>query len=265
MVPSVRDAHVAVGNNHRVSAPPYRFDLEEARKVQEQLFPRELPRIPGWDIAAACRPARIVSGDYCDVIDLGEGQIAFALGDVSGTGLGPALVMAGLRALVHALLPHLKADLAGLVCQLNAYLLATTPDDMFVTLFLAVLDVSTGQVRYVNAGHIPPLVLVGPDGEEPMRFTVTGPVLGIFPDVIFEQHQVGLKPGCQLAVFSDGITEAMNAAGKMFHERRVVGALREGWGMSARRVLNRLLHAVERFTERAENADDISAILLQKL
>src|SRR5262249_39788973 len=130
MVARAFNSPLGTGPDHLADAVARRQELEEARKVQEQLLPRELPSIPGWDIAAACRPAWLVAGDYCDVVDLGNGQIAFALGDVSGKGLGPALVMAGLRALVRAQLPRQKTNLAALMSELNQYLLASTPDEM---------------------------------------------------------------------------------------------------------------------------------------
>jgi sigma-B regulation protein RsbU (phosphoserine phosphatase) len=236
--------------------------LEEARRVQQHLFPRKLPCLPGWDVAAACQPARAVSGDYCDLLDLGGGRVGLLLGDVSGKGLGPALVMAGLRAFVHARLPRQAADLPGLMRELNAYLLATTPDDMFVTLFLAVVDGPAGRLRYVNAGHVPPLLLAGPGDEEPTRFASGGPVVGVLPEADFEEHQADLQHDSLLAVVSDGVTEAMDAAGKMFHERRVAEALRQGWGGAARHTLARLLQAIEAFAQGLEQADDISAILL---
>jgi serine phosphatase RsbU (regulator of sigma subunit) len=239
-------------------------DLDQARLVQQQLLPRKLPCLPGWDMAVAYLPARMVSGDYCDVIDLGGGFVAFALGDVSGKGLGPALVMAGLRAMIHARLPQLRTNLAALMRELNRYLLATMPNDMFVTLFLAVLDVSTGQIHYINAGHLPPLVLAGP-GAEPMRFTVSGPVLGILPEIHFEAHTVGIEPGSLLAVFSDGVTEATDAEGKMFHQSRVVESLQKGWDSSATHQLAYLLQSVERFSRNEEQADDISVIMMRRI
>lgn len=250
--------------NHRTTILVALRDLEHARQVQQQLVPRELPRLPGWDMAVAYLPARAVSGDYCDVIDLGAGRIAFALGDVSGKGLGPALVMAGLRAMIHARLPHQRTNLAGLMRELNRYLLATIPTDMFVSLFLAVLDVSTGRIHYVNAGHLPPLVLAGPDAE-PMRFTISGPVLGLLPDTIFEGHTVGLEPGRLLAVFSDGVTEATDAGGKMFHQRRLAESLQQAWDSSATPMLAHLLQSIERFSRNVEQADDISVILLRRI
>jgi sigma-B regulation protein RsbU (phosphoserine phosphatase) len=249
--------------NHHSTIVVTLSDLEQARLVQRQLLPRKLPCPPGWDIAVAYLPARVVSGDYCDVIDLGGGLIAFALGDVSGKGLGPALVMAGLRALIHSRLPQQRTNLAALMRELNLYLLATMPDDMFVTLFLAVLDVSTGQIHYVNAGHLPPLVLAGPDAE-PMRFTISGPVLGILPDIHFETNTVGIEPGSLLAVFSDGVTEATDASGKMFYQSRVVESLQKGWSSSATHQLAHLLQSVERFSKNVDQADDISVILIRR-
>jgi serine phosphatase RsbU (regulator of sigma subunit) len=263
MVTSVPNLHLSDGTHHHAATLRHRLDLDEARRVQELLFPHTLPHLPGWDLAAAYRPARIVAGDYCDVVDLGDGQLAFALGDVSGKGLGPALVMAGLRALVHASLPPQRTDLAALMRELNLYLFATTPDDMFVTLFLAVLDVGTGQLHYVNAGHVPPLVL-GSFDSEPMRFAVSGPVLGIQTGAVHEEHQVNLRPGSLLAVFSDGVTEALDRHGRMFHQRRLVEALAEGSHDTAAQTMNQILHAVERFTEGAEPTDDLSIILLRR-
>jgi sigma-B regulation protein RsbU (phosphoserine phosphatase) len=240
----------------------YPSDLEEARWVQQHLFPGEMPELPGWDLVAACRPARVVSGDYYDVFEVGPGRVALALGDVAGKGLGSALVMAGLRAALRSRLPRSVSDLAGVMAELNDYLLASTPDEMFVTLFLAILDVPTGRLRYANAGHIPPLVLAG---GEPMPFTVGGPVLAVFPGADFAEGEATLKPGSLLALFSDGVTEALNAAGRMFHQRRVVESLRSGWGGSAMQLLAGLLAAVEDFRGKSDQADDISVLLLRRL
>lgn len=239
--------------------------LETARRVQQHLVPQELPRPAGWNVAAAWRPAQVVAGDYLDVFGLGADHLALALGDVAGKGLGPALVMAGLRAVVRSRLPYRTGDLAGLMGELNDYLIASTPDDLFVTLFLGVLDASTGQLRYVNAGHLPPLVVAGPPADEVRRLTEGGTVLGVSPGADFEEGQVELKPGSHLALFSDGITEAANRAGRMFHERRIVEALQDPLDESSARTVARLLEGLERFTEGKEQEDDVSLILLQRL
>jgi sigma-B regulation protein RsbU (phosphoserine phosphatase) len=239
--------------------------LEEARRVQQHLFPRELPRLPGWELAAAWRPARAVSGDYYNLFPLGPGRLALALGDVSGKGLGPALVTAGVRAWIRVRLPQATGALAGLLEGLNHYLLATTPEDMFLTLFLGVLDLTTGRLTYANAGHVPPLVLAGPEAEEALPFTSGGPVLGILPGACFESGCVTLRQGCLLALFSDGLPDATNTEGKMFHTRRVVAALRSAWPGPVSLTLDHLLAEVEAFQGSAEAADDLAVVLLHQL
>jgi sigma-B regulation protein RsbU (phosphoserine phosphatase) len=256
-------SHMPHGN-HRDAAPWYPRGLEEARRVQQHLLPRRMPEVPGWDLAAACRPARVVSGDYHDLFELGPGRIALALGDVAGKGLGPALVMAGLRALIRSWLPRQTTHLAGLMAELNDYLLATTPDDMFVTLFLGVLDGPTGRLRYANAGHLPPVVLADGEVAEPVRFQGDS-VLGVFPDACFEEGEVRLGPGSLFALVSDGLTEARDGAGRMFQQRRVVESLQAAWGAPVAAALAGLLEAVEQFRGAGEQADDISVILLRRL
>jgi sigma-B regulation protein RsbU (phosphoserine phosphatase) len=172
--------------------------------------------------------------------------------------------MAGPRALVRSWLPHRIGDLAGLVGKLNDYLLASTPDDLFVTLFLGVLEVPTGRLRYVNAGHLPPLLLAGPDSEVVMRFTAGGTVLGMFPGAGFEKGEVGLRPDSLLALFSDGVTEATDRSGKMFHERRLVEHLGGAGEGSSAGALARLLQGLDHFTGGKEQEDDVSVILLRR-
>jgi sigma-B regulation protein RsbU (phosphoserine phosphatase) len=247
------------------SAAGWLHSLEAARLVQQHLFPREFPCPDGWDVAAACWPARVVAGDYLDLFSLGPDHFALALGDVAGKGLGPALVMAGLRALVRLQLPRQAYDLAGLMRELNDYLLTSTPDDLFVTLFLGVLEVSTGRLRYVNAGHLPPLVLAGPDDGEALRFTEGGTILGMFAEAAYDEGQLWLQPDSVLALFSDGLTEATDRAGKTFHERRVVEELQGAWGASADNMLARVLGTLEHFAHGKEQEDDISVILLRRL
>jgi sigma-B regulation protein RsbU (phosphoserine phosphatase) len=251
-----RQQHEANGWSH---------GLETARRVQQHLFPRELPRPAGWDVAAAWRPAQVVAGDYLDVWWLGAEHLALVLGDVAGKGFGPALVMAGLRALVRSRLPHRSHDLGGLTRELNDYLLASTPDDLFVTLFLGVLEVSTGRLRYVNAGHPPPVLLACPAAGEVRRCTLGGALLGVCPEEDFEEGQVRLEPGSLLALFSDGITEASDRDGEQFHERRIVETLRGANGDASARLLARLLEGLERFTAGKDQEDDISLILLRRL
>ena len=238
-------------------------ELEGARRVQQSLFPQRLPRVPGWEFSARCRPARAVAGDYLDLFEVGPGRLAVALGDVSDKGLGPALVAAGLHALLRCRLPERAGDLAGLLTESDAYLRASLPEGMFVTLFLGVLDVRSGRLDYVNAGHPGPLVLSGPEAE-PLALTEGGAVLGIIPGASYRPGHCLLGPGSLVAVFSDGITEARGSARELFGLRRVVETLRAGWGSPAAEAADRLLGAVERFSGRAEPDDDVSLIVVRR-
>jgi sigma-B regulation protein RsbU (phosphoserine phosphatase) len=254
--------HVALSPGRNGPGPPS-HDLDTARRVQQHLFPRNLPRVPGWDWAGLCRPARAVAGDYYDLFEAAPGLVAVAEGDVSGKGLGPALIMASLHALVRSRLPYRLGDLPGLVADLDAYLRAVTPDDMFVSLFLGVLDVGTGRLRYVNAGHPPPVLVGGPPGE-PLRLPVGGPILGILPGVTWNEGAAVLEPGSLLALFSDGIPESRRDDGEPFGEERLVGLLRRAGRGPATAVVGRLLATVAHFTGWTEPADDQSLVVVRR-
>jgi sigma-B regulation protein RsbU (phosphoserine phosphatase) len=252
---STPPAHLDVLNDHL-------RDLEGARHVQQGLFPRELPRLPGWECAAVCRPARVVAGDYYDLFEAAPGRVAVVLGDAAGKGPGPALVMAALHALVRSRLRPRPDDLGGLMREINLYLLGATPADMFVTLFLAVLDVTSGRLDYVNGGHPQPLVLAGP-GAELVRLAAGGPLLGVVPAAHYGQGQIDLGPGSALALYSDGVTEALGPGGERFQERRLLDVLRATHA-SAAAALTRVVAAVERFAGAGGPQDDVTLLILRR-
>jgi sigma-B regulation protein RsbU (phosphoserine phosphatase) len=226
-------------------------------------LPAALPRPAGWEFAAACRPAGPVSGDYHDLFALYPGLVAVALGDVSGKGVGAALVTAGLHALVRARLPHQTADLTGLMGEINRYLVASTPQDVFVTLFLSVLETGSGRLRLVNAGHPSP-VLVDAAGKVGRRLTRPGHVLGVLPEAAFDEEEIRLEPGDLLALFSDGVVEAQAPGGEMFHERRVGEVLCGARSCPATAVVSRMLEAVEQFLQDTPATDDISVVVVRR-
>jgi sigma-B regulation protein RsbU (phosphoserine phosphatase) len=238
-------------------------DLESARRVQQRLFPCRLPRVPGWNFAGCCRPARSVGGDYYDLFEAGPGRVAVALGDVSGKGLGPALVMAHLHALVRGRLPGCPTDLPRCVAGLNDYLADFLPEDWFVTLFLAVLDLGTGRLRYVNAGHPAPLLLDG-RGEAALPLSEGGIPLGVLPGADYQAGEEWLNPGSLLALFSDGLTEAHNSEGDMFRAWRVAEVLQGAPARPAGEVLAALLAGVEDFANGAEQGDDLTLVIVRR-
>jgi serine phosphatase RsbU (regulator of sigma subunit) len=240
-----------------------RADLESARRVQQRLWPGRLPHVGGWDFAAFCRPARSVGGDYHDLFEVGPGRLALALGDVSGKGLGPALVMAHLHALVRTGLPAGQAHLPRFAGDLNGHLGAFLPEDFFVTLFLAVLDLGSGRLDYVNAGHPAPL-LVGGRGSAAVGLDRGGAPLGPLPGASYQGGRALLAPGGVLALFSDGLTEARNAGGEMFHARRVGQVLQAGHGRWAGDLLRVLVDAVGTFARPPHPADDLTLMVVRR-
>jgi len=243
--------------------PLQAWDLEAASRVQQKRFPERMPEAFGWEFAGLCRPARVLAGDYYDIFDVAPGRVGIALGDVAGKGLGPSLVTASLHAVIRSRLSQYSDALPHLMHELNQYLFASIPDDMFVTLFLAVLDEETGRLRYVNAGHPPPL-LVTAERDEPVRLATAGALLGVLPDVRYVEGEVSLPPGSLLALFSDGVIDARNEEGDTFQESRIIKLLKGVGTSSAATVLSRILEAVERFATLSELRDDMAMVIIRR-
>jgi sigma-B regulation protein RsbU (phosphoserine phosphatase) len=238
--------------------------MESARLVQRKLFPQRLPSVPGWDFAGDCRPAQSVGGDYYDLFAVGPGRVALALGDVTGKGLGPALVMAHLHALVRGRLSGCPADLPRFAADLNEYLAEFLPSDFFVTLFVAVLETATGWLHYVNAGHPAPLLL-DRTAAAPVGLAEGGTPLGVLPGARYEAGQAQMGPGAVLTLFSDGLTEAYSPGGEMLRAWRVAEVLRGGRTRTADEILTALREEVESFTGRANPEDDLTLVVVRRV
>jgi sigma-B regulation protein RsbU (phosphoserine phosphatase) len=238
-------------------------EVEIARDVQRNLFPRALPQVAGWEVAAICRPARAVAGDYYDVMLAQDGALGLALGDVSGKGVGASLLSAGLHAMVRSRLPGATCDLARLLEDLNAHLIGSSADEMFATLVVARIDPASGQVSYVNAGHPPPVVVTANGAR---WLDEGGPLAGVMPKARYQPGEIHMAPGDLLAVYSDGVTEAERpGGGELFGDQRLFEALRCARGGSAGDALAALLAAVDAYAGPGEPADDISVIVVRRL
>src|SRR6516165_5150174 len=182
-------------------------ELEIAREVQEHLFPQHLPTVPGLDYCGQCRPAREVGGDYYDFLELPDGKLGIAVGDVSGKGVGAALMMASLEASLRALAP-VGEDPADLMDRVNSLICQASASDRYATLVYAQYDPATRRLTYVNAGHNPPVVLRTSAGScEVLRLETGGPVIGLLP----QRYQRGVfshEPGDVVMLFTDGVTES---------------------------------------------------------
>jgi len=214
-------------------------ELQEARDIQQSLLPRELPTIPGFEIAAMTQPLRFVGGDYYTVAQVSDRHTVFCIADVAGKGLSAALLMSSLQAALKPLTGKLPPyELCG---RLNRILCDLTPVGKFISFFYAVLDTSENRLEYCNAGHNPPVV-VRADGSS-AELQSSGAVFGQFPAWPYEQGDVQLHPGDTLLVFTDGLIEAFDSEGRAFGEENLIGTARQNRNATAGDLLNSLLNA----------------------
>ena len=239
-------------------------DLEIAKQVQQNLFPKKLPSVPGWEFAGTCRSARAVGGDYYDIFEVAPGKVLLALGDVSGKGLGASLLMASVHSAIRSRAVTSIDDPSKLIAELNRHLLSSTSPETFVTLFLGLIDLDTGKLQYVNCGHPAPILLCQ-EGKKQERLTIGGPILGILDGVPYTKGEHYLKDGDVLVLFSDGVTEATNQKDEMFEEERLLEALSRTSELEASAVINLVLNTVDSFTAQCEQADDISVVIVRRI
>jgi len=230
-----------------------------AREVQQQLFPHSVPSVPGLDLYAVCRPARVVSGDYYDFIPLGGGRVGIALADISGKGIFAALLMASLQASLRSTAAlDGKSGTAELVSVLNQHLFKNTSDDRYATLFYAVYDSSAKTLTYTNAGHLAPFFVT--DGHI-QSLDQGGTVVGLFEDARYTQGTVRVAPGSLLVGFSDGLTEPESVYGEEFGVERLKAEVLRQQDSSASRIAENLMSAVDQWAGTPEQADDMTIVV----
>jgi sigma-B regulation protein RsbU (phosphoserine phosphatase) len=239
-------------------------EVEIAREVQERLFPQELPVIRGLDYCGGCRPALGVGGDYYDFLALPEGQLGLAIGDVSGKGIGAALLMASLEASLRAEATRAPDDLALLVSHVNRLVYQASTSNRFATLFYAQYDPARRSLIYVNAGHNAPMLFRQQAGEWNLtRLSAGGTVVGLFESFGYTQESIDLKPGDLLVAFTDGISETMNTAEEEWGEERFVESIKACAGLPAAGILSSIMQAADVFAGGAKQHDDMTLVVLQ--
>jgi sigma-B regulation protein RsbU (phosphoserine phosphatase) len=238
-------------------------DLEIAKQVQQNLFPKKLPAVPGWEFAGICRSARAVGGDYYDIFEVAPGKVLLALGDVSGKGLGASLLMASVHSAIRSRAVTSLDDPSKLIVELNRHLLSSTSPETFVTLFLGLIDLEPGKLQYVNCGHPPP-VLMRKEERKMERLAEGGPILGILDGDVYTHGECQLNTGDILILFSDGVTEAMNNQEEMFEEERLLKVLNDTTILEASAIMDMILKSVDSFTAGCEQADDISVVVVRR-
>ncbi len=244
----------------------YERELQIGLQIQADFLPKTLPQAAGWEISARFTPAHEVGGDFYDAFFMSkEKTIGVIIADVADKGVGAALFMALFRTLIRALSKKENSDIDILINTMtstNNYILENHMEsNMFATLFFAQFDIETGLLKYVNAGHNAPII-TGASGVK-TRLDPTGPALGMFPDVSFEQNTIIIEPGELLFAFTDGVTEAKNPSDQAYTEAKLLRLLSNPPN-SAAKLLTQVEQSVKKFVGKAEQFDDITMLSIRR-
>jgi len=242
-------------------------ELQMARQVQASMIPSATPDIPGWEIAALWQPAHQVAGDFYDFIQFGDGYTCLVIADVSGKGMPAALFMATTRSIIRASLGQTGAIREG-IFQANRLLCAESTDSTFVTLVCARLNSAQGEVAYVNAGHNPPIFFQPrslPNSAQVVTLGRTGMALGVEAQSDYKEQTLRLKSGDFILLYTDGVTDAMDAQSRSYGLDRLMDVLAESQTLSAREIVAALDSSIRSFTGKTDPFDDITLLMVKRL
>ncbi len=228
-------------------------ELNLAREIQRALLPDNPPFLEGFEIQVRHQSSRQVGGDYYDFIQLNPNTLLFVVADVEGKGAGSALIMSNLQATLHALVPHVHS-LQGILYTLNETILQSTRSRKFMTLFMGLIDLGGRGLHYINAGHVPPMV-VRPEGEA-VFLKEGGIVIGLFPHMRYERGYLKLQSGDVILACTDGITEAADVAGNQYEAERVVATAKSNLDRSAEEIVDAIITDVDVFSRGGDHQDD---------
>jgi len=240
-------------------------EVADASLTQARLYPRGDRVAAGLDYSGVCRAARGVGGDYYDFLPVGEGRLLIALGDVSGKGLFAGLLMAGLQARLQSLAPLYGGDLEGMMGEINRAMHSTIDPNRYATLFVALYDDASRSLAYVNGGHPAPLLFQPDPGAggalRSRRLETGGTVVGLLADARYRQETVSLATGDILLAFTDGVTEARNAAEDELGDDPLNVLVRRHAARPAAELRDLILQEVDRFRGPTPQQDDITVVV----
>ena len=235
-------------------------EMEIARDIQNNLFPKEIPKIAGYELACFSRPSQEVGGDYFDVLAIGA-CFGIAIADVSGKGMGAAMLMSNLQAVLRSKAPRMEAP-DELLRQMNVDLLDRVGEGRFISLCYLVLEPGANRLIYTNAGHNPPYVVKTTNEVETLE--ASGIPLGILPGTEYKAVEMPVVPGDVIALYSDGITECMNRKAEQFGEEQFLEILKANRAKKASEIIDAVLLAVDTFREEEPFSDDMTLVILKR-
>jgi serine phosphatase RsbU (regulator of sigma subunit)/CHASE2 domain-containing sensor protein len=238
-------------------------EMISARQIQLRLLPASLPKLDGLEIAARYEACLHVSGDYYDFLQPDPMRLLFVIADVQGHGVSSGMIMSSLQATLRNILHGQQGQSpAAIVAALNDALMESTRGERLVTLFLSILDLSTRELVYVNAGHVPPFLLQQ-RGNVMQKLEEGGMLLGVFPGTDYKQASVMLQAGDVLVAKTDGITEANNAAGEEYSLERVAATVRRSVQEPAQEIVDRVFQNVAEFDCGGDHEDDKILVVIK--
>lgn len=237
-------------------------ELGMAHAIQASLLPKRLPHIPGWETAACWDAAREISGDFYDCFPVPGGRWGFVIGDVAGKGVPAALFMALCRTLTRTFCMDGRPPREA-IARVNDLIIADSYSEWFITLFYGLLDPKWGIFTYVNAGHPRPLWLCK-KGRAIEKLGADGIALGVIEGIKLEERSIQLEPGDQVLMYTDGISEALNSAGKLYGEKRIQTKVKQFAQDTPHAILDQLQKDVAVFSRGRPQADDLTAIMLKR-
>jgi sigma-B regulation protein RsbU (phosphoserine phosphatase) len=238
-------------------------ELNVGREIQMSMLPLTFPAFPErqeFDVFATLDPAREVGGDFYDFFFVDENRFCVCVGDVSGKGVPSALFMAVTKTLLKSN-ASMSGSTAAIISHVNTEVSRENKESMFVTAFIGILDVRSGDLVYTNAGHNPPF-LKRRDGSIERIGKRHGPVIGAVEDLHYKEDRLTVEPGDLLLLYTDGVTEAMNPKSELFRESRLLEVLRSSGAATASSQVQATVDAVKKFEGAAEQADDITVLAL---
>ena len=239
-----------------------RQELDLAGRIQQSMLSPDFPEVPGYEMHARVEPAREVAGDFYDVMRLDGGRLGLVVADVAGKGVPAALLMMSHRTLIRGAAIGL-GDPARVLAEVNAVICENNPQSMFVTVFFCILDPADGSVVFANAGHPSPLLVRAGGPAVPLQ-SAEDIVLGLLPGADYESFTLNLEPGDALFMYTDGVTEAMNALGEEFGERRLLDVLPGSSGLGAAGCTAEVVDIVRQFVGGGAPSDDVTCMVMQR-
>ncbi|MDH4272048.1 MAG: serine/threonine-protein phosphatase, partial [Candidatus Aminicenantes bacterium] len=239
----------------------FQKELALAAQIQKDFLPKKNPVCDRLDIAWMFIPCNQVGGDYYDFISIDPCRLALIVADVSGKGISAALLMASLRAaLIAEVGPQFRLE--NVAAKLNDFVYSSSAPNRFISCFVCDLDMTTGRLRYVNAGHNPPIIL-SKDGKV-RRLDPTGFCLGMFPSVSYDVAEVTVDKGETVVLYTDGITDARNSANKDFGEDTLISLLKKSAKKPAAEIVSKVNTELGSFSSNVDAFDDMTLIVLKR-